>query len=195
MEHKLMQLPYSMDALEPYMSRETLEFHYQKHHQGYVNKLNELIQGTKYQDMSLQEIIKSSDGSIFNNSAQVFNHDFFWNSMTQHYAKPSSALNERLSKEFGSFEEFKKEFTAKALSHFGSGWAWLVQKEDGTLEIISTSNAATPITDGLKPLLVCDVWEHAYYIDHRNLRANYVDNFFQLANWEFVAKNLAYTTF
>lgn len=191
MEHKLMKLPYSMDALEPHMSRETLEFHYLKHHHGYVNKLNELIEGTKYKELPLQEIIKSSDGAIFNNSAQVFNHDFFWNSLTPDYSEPSSVLNERLSREFGSFEEFKKEFTSKALSHFGSGWVWLVQKEDKSLAIISTPNAATPITQGLEPLLVCDVWEHAYYIDHRNLRANYLDNFFKLVNWENVAKNLA----
>jgi len=190
MEHKLMQLPYSMDALEPHMSQETLEYHYLKHHQGYVNKLNELIAGTDYEDMGLAEIVKNSQGAVFNNSAQVFNHDFFWNSLTPNYHEPSSALIERLSKEFGSFEEFKREFTSKALSHFGSGWAWLVQREDGSLEIISTPNAATPITNGLRPLLVCDVWEHAYYIDHRNLRANYLENFFKLVNWEHVEKNI-----
>ena len=190
MERKLMHLPYSMDALEPHMSQETLEYHYLKHHQGYVNKLNELIAGTVYEDLPLQEIIKSSEGAIFNNSAQVFNHNFFWNSLTPNYTEPSSALNELLSREFGSFEEFKKEFTAKALSHFGSGWVWLVEKKDKNLEIVSTPNAATPITEELKPLLVCDVWEHAYYIDYRNLRANYVENFFKLVNWEYVVKNL-----
>lgn len=190
MEHKLMQLPYSMDALEPYMSKETLEYHYLKHHQGYVNKLNELIAGTDYEDMSLVEIVKNSQGTVFNNSAQVFNHDFFWNSLTPDHCELSSVLNELFSREFESFEGFKKEFTAKALSHFGSGWVWLVQKSDNSLEVISTPNAATPITEGLKPLLVCDVWEHAYYIDHRNMRANYVENFFKLVNWEYVAKNL-----
>ncbi|APW65229.1 superoxide dismutase [Poseidonibacter parvus] len=190
MKHVLMTLPYTSDALEPLMSKETLEFHYGKHHQTYVNKLNELIENTKYENLSLNEIIKTSEGGVFNNAAQVSNHDFFWNGLTPNQTNIPSNLEDELVKAFGSVEEFKKEFTAKAIGQFGSGWAWLVQDENKNLKIITTSNAQTPIQSDLKPLLVCDVWEHAYYIDVRNARPAYLENFWKLVNWNFVEKNL-----
>ncbi len=190
MKHVLMTLPYTLDALEPMMSKETLEFHYGKHHQTYVNKLNEQIENTKYQDLSLLEIIASSEGGIFNNAAQVYNHDFFWNGLTPNQKAVSSKLESAISEEFTSVEDFKKEFTAKALGHFGSGWAWLVQDENKKLKIVTTANAQTPLADNLKPLLVCDVWEHAYYIDVRNARPLYLENFWKLVNWDFVEENL-----
>lgn len=190
MKHELMTLPYDLDALEPHMSKETLEFHYGKHHQTYVNNLNNLIQGTKYENTSLIEIIYDSEGAIFNNAAQVYNHDFFWNGLTPEQDFMSLDLQEKLNKDFGSVEGFKKEFTTKAVGHFGSGWAWLVEDENQKLKIVTTSNAQTPLADNLKPLLVCDVWEHAYYIDVRNVRATYLENFWRLVNWDFVAENL-----
>ncbi|CAM3401201.1 superoxide dismutase [Arcobacter aquimarinus] len=190
MKHELMTLPYFMDALEPLMSKETLEFHYGKHHQTYVNNLNNLIVGTKFEDLSLFEIILESDGGIFNNSAQVYNHDFFWNGLTPTQGEIPAIVEASLTKTFGSVEKFKEEFTAKAVGHFGSGWAWLVQDENQDLKIVTTSNAQTPITDNLKPILVCDVWEHAYYIDVRNARPKFLENFWKLVNWDFVAKNL-----
>lgn len=191
MKHELMTLPYEKDALEPLMSKETLEFHYGKHHQTYVNKLNELIAGSKHEDSSLVDIIKDSEGGVFNNAAQVFNHDFFWNGLTPNETSISKELEDAIVANFGSVEEFKTEFTNKAVTHFGSGWAWLVKDEAGKLSIISTSNAQTPITEGLTPLLTCDVWEHAYYIDCRNARPAYLENFWKLVNWDFVAQNLA----
>ncbi len=191
MKHVLMTLPYELDALAPLMSKETLEFHYGKHHQTYVNKLNELIAGTKFENLSLVEIIKESEGGVFNNAAQVFNHDFFWNSLSPKQTEISSEVEAALVKNFGSVENFKTEFTNKAIGHFGSGWAWLVKDNAGKLSIVSTSNAATPITEGLTPLLTCDVWEHAYYIDCRNARPAYLENFWKLVNWDFVAENLA----
>ncbi|QKF78113.1 superoxide dismutase [Arcobacter defluvii] len=190
MKHELMTLPYSMDALEPCMSKETLEFHYGKHHQTYVNNLNNLIAGTKFEDSSLVNIILESDGGIFNNAAQVYNHDFFWNGLTPTQGAIPTSVEEALTKAFGSVDKFKEEFTAKAVSHFGSGWAWLVQDENQNLKVISTSNAQNPLTDNLKPILVCDVWEHAYYIDVRNARPKFLENFWKLVNWDFVAQNL-----
>ncbi|KAB7888339.1 superoxide dismutase [Fe] [Poseidonibacter ostreae] len=190
MKHVLMTLPYTLDALEPMMSKETLEFHYGKHHQTYINKLNELILDTKYQDLSLVEIIVDSEGGIFNNAAQVYNHDFFWKGLTPNQKEPSSKLQSVISENFSSLEEFKKEFTAKAVGHFGSGWAWLVQDENKKLQIVTTANAQTPLAENLKPLLVCDVWEHAYYIDVRNARPAYLENFWKLVNWDFVEENL-----
>ena len=190
MKHTLMTLPYTLDALEPLMSKETLEFHYGKHHQTYVNKLNELIENTKYQDLSLNEIIKTSEGGIFNNAAQVFNHDFFWKGLTPNQSGISSNLEDALVKAFGSVDEFKKQFTASAIGHFGSGWAWLIQDENKDLKIITTPNAQTPIQNDLKPLLVCDVWEHAYYIDVRNARPAYLENFWKLVNWDYVQSNI-----
>ena len=190
MKHELMTLPYALDALAPLMSKETLEFHYGKHHQTYVNNLNNLIAGTKFEDLTLFEIIVDSDGGIFNNAAQVYNHNFFWNGLTPNQKVIPSAVEELLIKDFGSVEEFKKEFTAKAIGQFGSGWAWLVQDNAQKLKIVTTSNAQTPLADNLKPILVCDVWEHAYYIDVRNSRPAYLENFWKLVNWDYVAENL-----
>ena len=190
MKHELITLPYSMDALEPLMSKETLEFHYGKHHQTYVNNLNNLIAGTKFEDLSLVNIILESDGGIFNNAAQVYNHDFFWNGLTPTQGAIPAIVEEALTKAFGSVDKFKEEFTAKAVGHFGSGWAWLVQDENQDLKIVTTINAQNPLTNNLKPILVCDVWEHAYYIDVRNARPKFLENFWKLVNWDFVAKNL-----
>lgn len=190
MKHELMTLPYALDALEPLMSKETLEFHYGKHHQTYVNNLNNLIAGTKFEDLSLVNIILESDGGIFNNAAQVYNHDFFWNGLTPTQGEIPTTVEEALTKAFGSVDKFKEEFTAKAVGHFGSGWAWLVQDENQDLKIVTTINAQNPLTNNLKPILVCDVWEHAYYIDVRNARPKFLENFWKLVNWDFVAKNL-----
>ena len=191
MKHELMTLPYALDALEPLMSKETLEFHYGKHHQTYVNNLNNLIAGTKFENSTLVEIILESEGGLFNNAAQVYNHDFFWNGLTPTQGTIPSKVEEALTKNFGSVEKFKEEFTTKALGQFGSGWAWLVQDENQDLKIVTTSNAQNPLKDNLKPILVCDVWEHAYYIDVRNARAKFLENFWKLVNWNFVEKNLA----
>ncbi|AXX95602.1 superoxide dismutase [Arcobacter ellisii] len=190
MKHELMTLPYALDALEPLMSKETLEFHYGKHHQTYVNNLNNLIAGTKFEDLSLVNIILESDAGIFNNAAQVYNHDFFWNGLTPTQGEIPASVEESLTKAFGSVDKFKEEFTAKAVGHFGSGWAWLVQDENQDLKIVTTINAQNPLTNNLKPILVCDVWEHAYYIDVRNARPKFLENFWKLVNWDFVAKNL-----
>ena len=191
MKHELMTLPYALDALEPLMSKETLEFHYGKHHQTYVNNLNNLIAGTKFENSTLVEIVLESEGGLFNNSAQVYNHDFFWKGLTPTQDEIPSKVEEVLCKTFGSVEKFKEEFTAKAIGQFGSGWAWLVQDENQELKIVTTSNAANPLTQNLKPILVCDVWEHAYYIDVRNSRPAYLENFWKLVNWNFVEENLA----
>ncbi|MGD9554698.1 MAG: superoxide dismutase [Arcobacteraceae bacterium] len=190
MKHELMTLLYAQDALEPLMSKETLEYHYGKHHQTYVNNLNNLIAGTQFENSALVEIVLGSEGGLFNNAAQVYNHDFFWQSLTPNQTAISSKVETALTQAFGSVEKFKEEFTAKAVGHFGSGWAWLVQDENKALKIITTSNAANPLTDNLKPLLVCDVWEHAYYIDVRNARPKYLENFWKLVNWDFVEQNL-----
>jgi Fe-Mn family superoxide dismutase len=190
MEHKLPKLPFSENALEPVISKETIEYHYGKHHQTYVTNLNNLIVGTEFEDMDLEDIIKKSGGGIFNNAAQVYNHTFYWNCLSPAGGgKPTGKLAEAIDKTFGSFDEFKKLFSAKAIGTFGSGWAWLVKNQDGGLEIVSTGNAETPITKGQTPLLTCDVWEHAYYIDYRNARAKYVEKFWDLVNWDFVAGN------
>lgn len=189
MKHELMKLPYT--SLAPFMSDETLEYHHGKHHQTYVNNLNNLIAGTKFENLSLEDIIKQSDGGVFNNSAQVFNHDFFFNGLTPKQGAIPSNVEQALTKAFGSVDKFKEEFTAKAIAQFGSGWAWLVKDSKGELKIVTTSNALTPITEGLKPVLTCDVWEHAYYIDTRNARPKFLENFWKLVNWDFVAKNLS----
>ncbi len=190
MKHELMTLPYAQDALEPLMSKETLEYHYGKHHQTYVNNLNNLIAGTQFENSTLIEIVLGSEGGLFNNAAQVYNHDFFWNGLTPTQGTIPSKVEAALVKTFGSVDEFKKEFTTKAIGQFGSGWAWLVVDENQNLKIVTTSNAANPLTDKLKPILVCDVWEHAYYIDVRNARPTYLENFWKLVNWDFVEKNL-----
>lgn len=191
MEHKLKALPYSMEALEPEISRETLEYHYGKHHQSYATNLNKLIVGTEFENMSLEEIIMKSSGGIFNNAAQVFNHTFYWDCLAPKAGgEPIGKIAELINKEFGSFAEFKEKFSKTAVTTFGSGWAWLVKDKNGKLEIVSTSNAGNPMTDGKKPLLTCDVWEHAYYIDYRNARPSYVEKFWNLINWDFVSSNL-----
>jgi len=191
MEYKLMNLPYSMEALEPVISKETLEYHYGKHHQAYISNLNKLILGTEFENMSLEEIIMKSNDGIFNNAAQVFNHNFYWNCLAPNAGgEPSGELAEEINKTFGSFASFKEKFSKTAVSIFGSGWAWLIKNKDGELEIVSTVNAGNPLTDGKKPLLICDVWEHAYYIDYRNARPTYIEKFWNLINWDFVSSNL-----
>ena len=193
MEHTLPALPYEMDALAPHMSRETLEFHYGKHHQTYVTNLNNLIKGTEYEALSLEEIIKKAPaGGLFNNAAQIWNHTFFWNSLSpKGGGEPSGALADAIKAKWGSFDDFKKVFAQSAATNFGSGWTWLVKKADGSVDIANTSNAATPLTTDAKPLLTLDVWEHAYYIDYRNRRPDFVGAFWSLANWDFAAKNFA----
>ncbi len=188
---ELPPLPYAQDALEPHISKETLEFHYGKHHNTYVVKLNGLLEGTPDEDKSLEEIVKSSSGGVFNNAAQVWNHTFYWNCLSPNGGgEPSGALATAINAHFGSFDNFKTKFTDSAVNNFGSGWTWLVQNADGGLEIINTSNAATPLTDGVIPLLTVDVWEHAYYIDYRNLRPKYMEAFWALVNWDFAEGNL-----
>jgi len=192
MEHTLPSLPYNLDALEPHISKETLEYHYGKHHQAYVTNLNKLIQGTEFEDAALEDIIKRAPaGGLFNNAAQVFNHSFYWNCLSPNGGgTPTGTVLETLEKSFGSFEEFKTKFTQSAVTNFGSGWTWLVKTDDG-VEIVNTSNAGTPVSEGRHPVLTCDVWEHAYYIDYRNARPKYVDAFWNLVNWDFVAQQLA----
>lgn len=192
MQHELPKLPYELDALQPYISKETLEYHYGKHHQAYVTNLNNLIPGTEFENLSLEQIILKSSGGIFNNAAQVWNHTFYWNCMSPAGERePSGKLADTIAKTFGSFAEFKDAFTKASVGTFGSGWGWLVKKADGSLAIVSTSNAGTPMTSGDKALLTCDVWEHAYYIDYRNLRPKYVETFWNIVNWDFVANNFA----
>lgn len=189
MEHTLPPLPFAKDALAPNMSQETLEYHYGKHHQAYVTNLNNLIPGTEFENMPLEEIVRKSSGPVFNNAAQVWNHTFFWNSLTPGGGKPSGPLAEAIDQKWGSFDKFKEAFSKTAVGTFGSGWAWLVKKPDGSLDLVSTSNAATPLTTDAKPLLTLDVWEHAYYIDYRNARPKFVEAFWNIANWEFAGKN------
>ncbi|MEY3201006.1 MAG: hypothetical protein RIR70_556 [Pseudomonadota bacterium] len=193
MEHTLPPLPYEMDALAPHMSRETLEFHYGKHHQAYATNLNNLIKGTEFENLSLEEIIrKAPAGGLFNNAAQIWNHTFFWNSLSpKGGGEPTGALMDAIKAKWGSFDDFKKAFAQSAATNFGSGWTWLVKKTDGSVDITNTSNAATPLTGDAKPLLTLDVWEHAYYIDYRNRRPDFIAAFWNLANWEFAAKNFA----
>ncbi|MDH5571337.1 MAG: superoxide dismutase [Fe] [Gammaproteobacteria bacterium] len=191
MAHELPALPYAKNALEPHISAETLEYHYGKHHQTYVTNLNNLIKGTEFESASLEDIIKKSSGGLFNNAAQVWNHTFYWNCMAPKAGgEPTGAVADAINKAFGSFAAFKEKFTNSCVTNFGSGWTWLVKNKSGALEIVNTSNAGCPLTDGLTPVLTCDVWEHAYYIDTRNARPKYVENFWNLVNWNFVAKNL-----
>jgi Fe-Mn family superoxide dismutase len=190
MAFTLPELPYAREALEPHMSRETLEYHYGKHHKAYVDMANKLIVGTEFENASLEDTVKKSSGKLFNNVAQIWNHTFFWHSLTPKQAAPGKKVADALVKQFGGVDDFKKLFTETAIGTFGSGWAWLVQKPDGSLAVVSTSNAATPLTTADKALLTCDVWEHAYYVDYRNARATYLDHYWSLVNWEFVEKNL-----
>lgn len=192
MTHTLPALPYALDALAPHISKETLEFHYGKHHQTYVTNLNNLIVGTEFENASLEEIVKKSSGGIFNNAAQIWNHTFYWNSLSPNGGgEPTGALADALKAKFGSFEAFVEAFNKSAAGNFGSGWTWLVKKVDGSVDIVNTSNAATPLTTEDKPLLTCDVWEHAYYIDYRNSRPNYLGGFWKLVNWKFAEANFA----
>ncbi|MDD2838584.1 MAG: superoxide dismutase [Sulfuricurvum sp.] len=191
MQHQLMALPYEHSALEPYISAETLSYHYDKHHAGYVNKLNSLIEGTEFVDAELETIILKASGAVFNNAAQVYNHDFYWKGLKPGKSELSKELADRIDAAFGSLESLKEQFLSIAAGFFGSGWIWLVLTPEGELKIETTSNADTPIRHGQKPLLTCDVWEHAYYIDYRNARPNYLSNWWPLINWEFVSENFA----
>jgi Fe-Mn family superoxide dismutase len=189
---KLPELPYAMDALSPHISKETLEFHYGKHHAAYVNKLNELIPGTAFEKATLEEIILKSSGPVFNNAAQIWNHTFYWHCLSpKGGGAATGAIADAIAKTYGSFDKFKEEFTAKSVGLFGSGWAFLVKNGKGELEITQEPNAGCPLTSDKKPLLTCDVWEHAYYVDYRNARPNYVAAFWNLVNWDFVNKNFA----
>ncbi|MCB0365575.1 MAG: superoxide dismutase [Fe] [Bdellovibrionaceae bacterium] len=188
---ELPALPYSNDALAPHISPETIEYHYGKHHKAYVDKLNGMIEGTEFAKMSLEEIVKKSSGGMFNNAAQVWNHTFYWNCLKpKGGGEPTGALADKIKADFGSFATFKEQFTQAAATQFGSGWAWLVKNAGGKLAVVATANAENPMTKGTTPLLTCDVWEHAYYIDYRNARPKYIDTFWNLVNWDFVAKNL-----
>ena len=191
MEHTLPALPYAMDALAPHISKETFEFHYGKHHQAYVTNLNNLIKGTEFESASLEDIVRKSSGGIFNNSAQVWNHTFFWNSMKPNGGgAPTGALAAAIDAKWGSFAAFKEAFTKSAVGNFGSGWTWLVKKADGSVDLVNTSNAGTTLTTGDTALLTIDVWEHAYYIDFRNARPKFVETFLNsLANWDFASRN------
>ncbi|MGO3858886.1 MAG: superoxide dismutase [Neisseriaceae bacterium] len=192
MEHKLPELPYALDALEPHISKETLEYHYGKHHQTYITNLNNQIKGTEFENMSLEDIVKKSSGGVFNNAAQTWNHTFYWLSLAPNAGgEPTGALADAINAKWGSFAEFQTAFNACAAGTFGSGWAWLVKNADGSLDLASTSNAATPLTTEQTPVLTCDVWEHAYYIDYRNSRPNYLAGFWALVNWTEVAKRFA----
>lgn len=190
MTHELPNLPYAQDALQPYISPETLEYHYGKHHQAYVTNLNNLIKGTEFETMSLEDIILKSTGGVFNNAAQVWNHTFYWNCLSPNGGgAPTGTLADAINAKWGSFEAFKDVFSKAAIGTFGSGWGWLVKNAAGELEIISTSNAATPMTNGQTALMTCDVWEHAYYVDYRNARPKYVEAFWNLVNWNFISAN------
>ena len=191
MEHQLPQLPFAMDALAPHMSKETFEYHYGKHHQAYVTNLNNLIKGTEFESLDLEAIVKKSSGGVYNNSAQVWNHTFFWNCLSPNGGgAPAGALGEAINKKWGSFDDFKKAFQASAVGNFGSGWTWLVKKADGSVDIVNMGAAGTPLTTGDKALLCIDVWEHAYYIDHRNARPKFVETYLAiLVNWPFAEKN------
>lgn len=188
MNHHLPKLPYEKDALKPYISEETLDYHYGKHHQGYVDKLNGMLPGSKFEDADLITIIKNADGGIFNNAAQVWNHTFYFESFSADGRRePAGELAEAINASFGSFDKFREEFGAAAASLFGSGWAWLVKNNNGSLSIVQKANAENPLCDGLKPVLTCDVWEHAYYIDYRNKRPDYIKSFWEIIDWDIIA--------
>jgi Fe-Mn family superoxide dismutase len=191
MAFDLPSLPYGMDALEPFISKQTLEFHYGKHHQTYVNNLNKLVLGTEFENASLEDTIKKAEGGIFNNAAQVWNHTFYWNCLCPNGGgTPSGKLADSINEAFGSFDTFKEIFSTASTTLFGSGWVWLVKNQEGKLEIIQTSNAGNPLRDGFTPLLTCDVWEHAYYLDKQNRRPAYVDDFWKIVDWKTVEDRL-----
>lgn len=188
MAFELPKLPYELDSLVPFISQETLEFHYGKHHQTYVNNLNGLVAGTEFEGSDLESIIKKAEGAIFNNAAQIWNHTFYFESFSKDGRKsPAGQLADDINKTFGSFESFRELFTKSAATLFGSGWAWLAEKDDGTLQIMQESNAGNPLKKGLKPLLTCDVWEHAYYIDYRNRRPDYIKAFWEIIDWDIIS--------
>ncbi len=190
MSFELPALPYEKNALEPHISSETLDFHYGKHHQTYVTKLNGLVPGTEFEGKSLEDIITSSSGGVFNNAAQIWNHTFYWNCLSPNGGGAASgALGDAITAKWGSYEKFVEDFSDKAVNNFGSSWTWLVKNAAGELEIVNTSNAGCPLTDGVTPLLTCDLWEHAYYIDYRNARPKYLEAFWSLVNWDFAANN------
>lgn len=190
MAYELPELPYAQNALEPHISAETLDYHHGKHHAAYVANLNKLVAGTEHEGKPLEDIITSADGGIFNNAAQIWNHSFYWNCLSPNGGGASSGdLGKAIDDTFGSFDAFQEKFTASAIGNFGSGWTWLVKNSDGSIEIVNTSNAATPLTNNQTPLITCDVWEHAYYIDYRNARPAYLGAFWSLVNWEFANKN------
>lgn len=187
----LPDLPYARDALTPHISEETLDFHYGKHHATYVTKLNDAIAGTDFEGKDLEEIVKSSEGGVFNNAAQIWNHTFYWHSLSPNGGgEPTGAIKEAIDASFGSFDAFKEQFTASAVGNFGSGWTWLVKNADGSLAIVNTDDAETPLTGDATPILTLDVWEHAYYIDYRNVRPDYIAAYWNLVNWEFANANL-----
>ncbi len=192
MAFELPALPYERDALEPHISKETLDYHYGKHHNTYVVKLNGLAEGTDLANKSLEEVVKTSTGGVFNNAAQIWNHTFYWNCLSPKGGnQPSGALADAINAAFGSYEEFVAKFSESAVNNFGSSWTWLVKNADGSVEIVNTSNAATPLTTDQTPLLTCDLWEHAYYIDYRNVRPDYLKAFWALVNWDFAQANYA----
>jgi len=191
MSHSLPDLPYAIDALEPHISKETLEFHHGKHHQTYVTNLNNMLAGSEMEGKSLEDVIASSEGGVFNNAAQIWNHTFYWNSLSPNGGgAPSGALADAINAAYSSYDAFKEKFSASAAGNFGSGWTWLVKNADGSVEIVNTSNAGCVLNnEGQTPLITCDVWEHAYYIDYRNARPKYVEAFWNLVNWDFAAQN------
>lgn len=192
MEHKLPELPWPKDALEPHITANTLDFHYGKHHNAYVTKLNAGIKGTEFESASLEDIIMKSSGGIFNNAAQIWNHTFYWNSLSPKGGGAASGpVSEAIDKKWGSFDKFKEAFSNSAATNFGSGWTWLVKTSSGDLEIVNTDDAKCPLTDGHKPLLTIDVWEHAYYLDYQNARPKYIEAFWNLVNWDFANENFA----
>jgi len=191
MKHELPDLPYAADALEPHISAETLSFHYGKHHRSYVGNLNALIAGTEYEDLSLEGIIRSACGAVFNNAAQTWNHSFYWNSLSPNGGgAPTGKIAQAIDARWGSFDKFKDELAKSAVTNFGSGWTWLVKNAQRELEIVNTADAGNPLTDSKTPILTIDVWEHAYYIDYRNARPEYIDAYWNLVNWEFANRNL-----
>lgn len=190
MAFELPPLPYEKTALAPHISSETLDYHYGKHHQAYVTKLNDALPGTEFEGKSLEDIIKTSSGGVFNNAAQIWNHTFYWNSLSPNGGgEPSGALADAINAKWGGYDQFVADFSAKAAGNFGSGWTWLVKTADGGLDIVNTDDAECPLTGDATPLITCDVWEHAYYVDYRNARPSYVEAFFKLVNWEFAASN------
>jgi Fe-Mn family superoxide dismutase len=191
MAHTLPPLPWPRDALAPHISAETIDYHYGKHHQAYVTNLNNLVKGTEFEQATLEDIVRKASGPVFNNAAQVWNHTFYWNGLSpKGGGEPTGRLADAIKASFGSFGQFVETFTKTAIGTFGSGWAWLVQRPDGTLAVVSTSNAATPLTTSDNPLLTCDVWEHAYYVDYRNARPAYVEAFWKLVDWNAVSSRM-----